>query len=389
MFDTSNIKFMKNFNNNPNKIEITVPGRVNLIGEHTDYNNGFVLPAAISLSINGKALKRHDNIIRVYSLDLNEEKTFPISDNYAPDNSWTDYIKGVIIELNKIKPLKYGVDAVFKSEIPMGSGLSSSAAFELINAKLLSYINGINLSNKELALLCQKAENNFIGVKCGIMDQFAIALGLEDSALFLDTLTLKYEPVKLNLKTKKIVISNTNKPRKLSASKYNERREECETAVEIIKNIEPKIKSLRDVNRGLLTKAKEKLSENLFKRARHIVEENQRVIDSVKYLKEGNILKFGKLMTESHKSLKNLYEVSCFELDTLAEEFIKYPGVIGSRMTGAGFGGCTVSIIEEDNVSDILNKIDKTYTEKTGLSAEHYIVDAVDGTKIIYPKGVN
>jgi galactokinase len=314
---------------------------------------------------------------------MNEEKKIPISDNYEKNGDWSDYIKGVIIELSRIKPLKYGVDVAFKSEVPMGSGLSSSAAFELINAKLLSYVNDIELSNKELALLSQRAENNFIGVKCGIMDQFAVALGEQDAALFLDTMTLDYEVVKLNLNNYKIVISNTNKPRQLSDSKYNERRAECEQVVSIFNKLNPEIKSLRDVNINFLESNKTHLDTVLYKRAKHVISENKRVLDSVKFLKSGSLNKFGELMVESHNSLRNLYEVSCKELDTLVDEFVKYDGVLGSRMTGAGFGGCTVSIINNSSIDEIIKKVDMVYQDKTGLKAEHYIVDAESGVRII------
>ncbi len=383
MFDTVEISILKDFEKREDSITIIAPGRVNLIGEHTDYNNGFVFPAAISLAIYGKALKRNDAVVNVYSIDMNEEKKIPISDNYEKNGDWSDYIKGVIIELSRIKPLKYGVDVAFKSEVPMGSGLSSSAAFELINAKLLSYVNDIELSNKELALLCQRAENNFIGVKCGIMDQFAVALGEQDAALFLDTMTLDYEVVKLNLNNYKIVISNTNKPRQLSDSKYNERRAECEQVVSIFNKLNPEIKSLRDVNINFLESNKTHLDTVLYKRAKHVISENKRVLDSVKFLKSGSLNKFGELMVESHNSLRNLYEVSCKELDTLVDEFVKYDGVLGSRMTGAGFGGCTVSIINNSSIDEIIKKVDMVYQDKTGLKAEHYIVDAESGVRII------
>ncbi len=382
MFSINDISIFNNHSKS-NIINLISPGRVNLIGEHTDYNNGFVLPAAISLFITAKAVKRNDNKINVYSVDMNEKRSFLLSEKYKKEGTWVDYIKGVIIELNKIKLLKYGVDVAFKSNLPMGSGLSSSAAFELINAKLFSYINEINLSNKELALLCQKAENNFIGVNCGIMDQFAVALGEKGSALFLDTMTLDYEIINLNLDNYKIVISNTNKPRKLSESAYNKRRKECETVVSIIKESNKNINSLRDVTMDILKSYREKIDNVLYKRAQHVIEENNRVIESINSLKKRDLKKFGELMVKSHFSLRDLYEVSCKELDTLVEEFIKYNEVIGSRMTGAGFGGCTVSIVKKENLTELLEKISEVYNKKIGLKVEHYIVDAVDGVKVV------
>ncbi len=367
-------------------IELRSPGRVNLIGEHTDYNDGFVFPAAINLEIKGVAKPRNDSKINVFSMDFNELVSFELSEELKKERNWSDYIKGVINELKNVGEVKRGADIVFKSNLPVGSGLSSSAAFEVINALLFSKINDINLSPVDIALLCQKAENNFVGVNCGIMDQFAVALGKNDSAIFLDTKTLDYEIVPLNMNEYKIIISNTNKPRELSSSAYNERRKQCEKAVEILKKNGYKINSLRDVKSKDLSKIKKLLPEINFKRVKHVVEENERVLKSVNLLKDGKIKDFGKLLNQSHTSLKNFYEVSCKELDILVEEALKIEGTIGSRMTGAGFGGCTVSIVKEQSINNFIEIVGKKYYERTGLKPDFYVSEAVNGAEIFQIK---
>ncbi len=378
-------KFKELFSQNPT-LELRSPGRVNLIGEHTDYNDGFVFPAAINLEIKGVTKPRNNSKVNLFSMDFNELKSFDLSQELKKDESWSDYIKGVINELKKVGKVKRGADVVFKSNLPVGSGLSSSAAFEVINALLFSKINDIELNNVEIALLSQKAENNFVGVNCGIMDQFAVALGEKGSAIFLDTKNLDYEIVPLNMKGYKIIISNTNKPRELSSSAYNERREQCEEAVEILKKNGYKINSLRDVKSKDLREIKKLLPEINFKRVKHVVEENERVLKSVKLLKDGEIKEFGKLLNQSHSSLKNLYEVSCKELDILIEEALKIEGTIGSRMTGAGFGGCTVSIVKEQSINNFIEVVCKNYYEKTGLEADFYVSEAVNGAEIFQIK---
>ncbi len=376
-------KFKDVFSREPN-IELRSPGRVNLIGEHTDYNDGFVFPAAINLEIRGLAAVRDDSRVNVYSMDFNEFKSFDINNDLKKEGSWIDYIKGVIVELKKTGKITKGADIVYNSNLPVGSGLSSSAAFEVINAILFSKINDIDLSLREIALLSQRAENKFIGVNCGIMDQFSIALGKKDSALFLDTKTLNYEIVSLNMKGYKIVISNTNKPRELSSSAYNERREQCETAVSILKKNNYDISSLRDLNSSQLKEISSILPEINFKRVKHVVEENERVLKSVEYLKSGALKSFGKLLNESHKSLRDYYEVSCNELDILVEEAMKIEGTLGSRMTGAGFGGCTISIVKEDMIEDFVENVGRNYLKRTGLKADFYISEAVNGAEIFF-----
>ena len=375
--------FNSKFKSNDELIYIRAPGRVNLIGEHTDYNNGFVFPAAVNLEIYGIACKRDDSVIQVYSEDFQELKKFDTSLEIKKEDSWLDYIKGVIEELKEIVEIKYGSDIACTSTLPVDSGLSSSAAFEFANALLFSDINSIEISREDLALLCQRAENNYIGVNCGIMDQFAVGLGEEDSALFLDTMKMEYELVNLRLSGHKMIIGNTGKPRTLADSAYNTRRKECETAVSILKNNNDKIGSLRDVDIEMLRKNKDLFEENIYKRALHVVEENKRVLDSVAFLKEKDLKNFGKLMIRSHESLRDLYEVSCRELDVMVEEALSIDGVLGSRMTGAGFGGCTISLIEENSVVAFVDKVGRNYKKETGLEPEFYVVDAVNGVEII------
>ncbi len=366
-------------------IYLRSPGRVNLIGEHTDYNDGFVFPVAINLEIKGIAAKRDDSKVRVFSLDYNELKEFDLKEPVKKENNWTDYIKGVVSELNKIKPLNFGADIIYKSNLPVSSGLSSSAAFELINSILFASINNIKMNKKEFALLCQRAENNFIGVKCGIMDQFAVSVGEKNSAIFLDTKTLEHKIVPLNMENHSFIISNTNKPRELSDSAYNERRGECEKAVEIINGLQPKkIKSLRDIDNKTLNSLENDFTDRIaFKRAKHVVEENRRVLDAVDSLVKNDLAKFGKLMILSHESLKNLYDVSCFELDILVDEALKIKGVSGSRMTGAGFGGCTISLIHNNYIDEFIDTVGKKYEEKTSLTPDFYITVPVNGAEIL------
>ena len=375
--------FKNRFKSINDLIYIRAPGRVNLIGEHTDYNNGFVFPAAVNLEIYGIACKRDDSVIQAYSEDFQELKNFDVIQEIKKEDSWIDYIKGVINELKDIGEIKYGADIVFKSTLPIGSGLSSSAAFEFANALLFSDINSIKISRKELALLCQRAENNFIKVNCGIMDQFAVGLCREGSALFLDTMSLEYEIVDLNMSAHKMIIGNTGKPRTLADSAYNTRRKECESALSILKKNNDQIGSLRDVDIDMLRENKGLFEENIYKRAEHVVEENKRVLDSIVFLKEKDLENFGKLMIRSHESLRDLYEVSCRELDLMVEEALSIDGVVGSRMTGAGFGGCTISLIKENSVDMFIDKVGSNYEKGTGLKPEFYVVDAVNGAEII------
>jgi len=383
MYQTLISQFKQVFSYETDFIKLRAPGRVNLIGEHTDYNNGFVLPAAINLEIKGLAAPRKDNRVNIFSMDYGEMKYFNLDQIQKDDTAWTNYIKGVARELEDLATLNTGADIVFKSNLPLNSGLSSSAAFEVINALLLARINQIDLSKSEVALLCQRAENNFVGVNCGIMDQFAVALAKKDKALFIDTQDLQYKNIDLNLADHKIILINTNKPRTLADSAYNERRKECENAVSVCAQESPDIMSLRDVEEDLLKSCKVRMSDTVYRRAKHVIKENNRVLESIKQLQSGNLEQFGQLMNESHYSLKDLYEVSCLELDVLVEEALKIDGVVGSRMTGAGFGGCTVSLVHNDQTEKFKTEVSREYLKRTNINADIYVTTAESGAQIL------
>jgi galactokinase len=373
----------------PSQKEISIffsPGRVNLIGEHTDYNGGYVFPCALSYGTYLAARDIESKVVRFATLNFDYRCEIPFDRlDEKMGNEWVNYPLGVIDEFRKAGVLiTEGVELLFSGNIPDGAGLSSSASIETVTAAFFNEKYGASkLDRKELALLCQKAENNFVGVNCGIMDQFAAVMGKQNHAIFLNCDNLEYELVPLSIKGYKLVISNTNKKRKLTDSKYNERRGECDKAVEYLNKIRP----LR--NLGELTLADfNRLAGNIpdstvRKRARHVVSEDQRCMDAVEALKSNDIIKFGSLMNASHNSLRYDYEVTGVELDTLVDEARKIQGVIGSRMTGAGFGGCTVSLVNENSIGKFIADVSAGYAAKTALKADFYVADVGDGTKKI------
>lgn len=359
------------------------PGRVNLIGEHTDYNGGHVFPCALTIGTYGVVRKREDRVLRFYSMNFEQLGVITSSlDELKPDPAadWTNYPKGVIWAFGeKGMPITQGMDLLLYGNIPNGSGLSSSASVEVLTGYILKDLYGCQVTNQDIALIGQYSENKFNGVNCGIMDQFAIAMGKKDHAIFLDTATLEYTYAPIVLKDAKIVISCSNKKRGLGDSKYNERRAECEKALEELQQFAG-IKSLGELSEEEFEKYKGAIKdEDRKKRAKHAVYENQRTIHAVEALKNGDIEQFGKLMNESHVSLRDDYEVTGIELDTLAEEAWKVDGVIGSRMTGAGFGGCSVSIVKNDAVDTFIEQVGKAYLEKIGYAADFYVVEIGDG----------
>lgn len=361
------------------------PGRVNLIGEHTDYNGGNVFPCAINFGTYAVAAKRADNKVRMYS--MNFENIGVIEFNIdelvnVKEHDWVNYPKGVIWALNeKGFFIDKGFDVIFFGNIPNGAGLSSSASLEVLTGVVLRDLFGLELDNQEIVLLSQKAENQFIGVNCGIMDQFAVAMGKKDKAIFLDTNKLDYEYVNFNLDGIKIVIANTNKRRGLADSKYNERRSECEMAVDELKAVTDLI-SLGELDEDEFEKHSGAIDSDIRrKRAKHAVYENRRTIKAVSVLKDNNIKEFGLLMNASHESLKNDYEVTGIELDTLVKYAQEAEGVIGSRMTGAGFGGCTISLVKDEYVQDFINTVGPKYKETIGYDATFYVVEVGDGAK--------
>lgn len=363
------------------------PGRVNLIGEHTDYNGGHVFPCALTMGTYATVRKREDNILNFYSVNFDELGILSTSlDNltYSQRDNWTNYPKGVIWALKEEGyDIQTGFDIVFTGTIPNGAGLSSSASLEVLTAFILNDIFKFNLDLTKMALIGQKAENKYVGVNCGIMDQFAIANGKKDNAIFLDTATLECEYAPINLTDAKIVIMNSNKKRGLGDSKYNERRAECERGLADLQK-ELDIKTL-----GELTEEKYETNKHLIesevvqKRVKHAVYENQRTIKAVKALKENDLELFGKLMILSHESLRSDYEVTGIELDTLVEEALKQKGVIGARMTGAGFGGCAVSIVKTNEIDNFIKNVEEGYRAKIGYNPDFYVVEIGDGPKLL------
>ena len=359
------------------------PGRVNLIGEHTDYNGGHVFPCALTIGTYGAVRKRNDNKLRFYSMNFEHLNVIESSlDDLTPRKNagWTNYPKGVMWALReKGYEIPCGIDLMLFGNIPNGSGLSSSASVEVLTGYILNDLFDLGISNQDLALLGQFSENNFNGVNCGIMDQFAIAMGKKDHAIFLDTADLSFEYAPIKLEGAKIVISCSNKKRGLGDSKYNERRAECEEALEEIRQ-KVKVDSLGDLSEEQFEEVKDAIKDaTRQKRAKHAVYENQRTIKAVQALKANDIELFGKLMNASHVSLRDDYEVTGIELDTLVEEAWKVEGVIGSRMTGAGFGGCTVSIVKDDAVDTFIEKVGTAYKAAIGYAADFYVVQIGDG----------
>lgn len=359
------------------------PGRVNMIGEHTDYNGGHVFPCALTIGTYGVARKRNDDKLRFYSMNFESlgvlESTI-VDLKPEKEADWTHYPKGVIWAFGeKGMQVDTGMDLVLFGNIPNGSGLSSSASVEVLTGYILKDLFGFAVTNQDLALIGQYSENKFNGVNCGIMDQFAIAMGKAEHAIFLDTATLNYEYAPIKLSGAKIVISCSNKKRGLGDSKYNERRGECESALAQIGEVIG-INSLGDLSEEQFEEYKSAIKDEVCrKRAKHAVYENQRTIKAVAALKENDLKTFGELMNASHVSLRDDYEVTGVELDTLVEEAWKVEGVIGSRMTGAGFGGCTVSIVKDEAVDTFIKQVGDAYQKKIGYAADFYVVEIGDG----------
>ena len=360
------------------------PGRVNLIGEHTDYNGGHVFPCALTLGTYAVARKREDNVLRFFSVNFEKDGIYTSSlEDLVPSKQagWTNYPKGVMWAFEKRDyHVTSGLDIVIGGNIPNGSGLSSSASLEVLTGLVLRDMFGLDhITNQELALIGQDSENNFNGMNCGIMDQFASAMGKKDCAIFLDTATLKFEYAPLQLENAKIVITNSNVKHSLVNSAYNERRSQCETALAQLQKVRD-IKTLGDLTEEEFEEIKDAITDPICqKRAKHAVYENIRTIKAVEALKANDLATFGKLMNASHTSLQYDYEVSCDEIDVLVSAAWEIPGVIGSRITGGGFGGCTVSLVENDKVDTFKEVVGKTYTEKTGLHADFYIVSCGEG----------
>lgn len=366
------------------------PGRINLIGEHTDYNGGHVFPAAITLGTYGAARKRDDKLMRFYSANFEDKGIIEVAlDNlvFAKEDNWTNYPKGVVKFLQEAgHKIDSGFDLYVFGNIPNGSGLSSSASLELLMGIVAEELFGLKLERLDLVKIGKQTENEFIGVNSGIMDQFAIGMGADKKAIYLDTNTLEYDLVPLDLGDNVIVIMNTNKRRELADSKYNERRAECEKAVEEL-NVLLNIKTLGELDAQTFDEYSYLIKDdNRIKRARHAIWENQRTLQARQALEAGELEQFGRLVNASHVSLEHDYEVTGLELDTLAHTAWEQEGVLGARMTGAGFGGCGIAIVAKDKVDAFTENVGKVYTEKIGYAPAFYIAEIAGGSRVLSRK---
>ena len=363
------------------------PGRINLIGEHTDYNGGHVFPAAISLGTYGAARKRDDQLLRFFSGNFEEKGIIevPLENlHFEPEHNWTNYPKGVLHFLQKAGyTIDRGMDVYVYGNIPNGSGLSSSASLELLTGVIAEKLFDLQLERLDLVKIGKLTENEFIGVNSGIMDQFAIGMGADQRAIYLDTNTLEYDLVPLDLKDNVVVIMNTNKRRELADSKYNERRAECEKAVEEL-NRKLSITTLGELDEWSFDEYSYLIEdENRLKRARHAVLENQRTLQAMAALRAGNLEKFGRLMNASHVSLEHDYEVTGLELDTLVHTAWEQEGVLGARMTGAGFGGCAIALVGKDAVESFKENVGRKYQEVVGYAPSFYIAEVAGGSRVL------
>ena len=377
--------FLEAYNHEAEKVYFS-PGRVNLIGEHTDYNGGHVFPCALSFGTNLLLAANDQKALRFKSLNMPEIIRLPLDQLLTPlpNNSWVNYPLGCIAQFIKRGfKLEQGYDILIWGNVPAGAGLSSSAAIEVVTACAFNDIFGAGYDRTELAKIGQLSEHEFAGVNCGIMDQFASAQGKKDHAIYLDCATLDFELVPVKLEGVKVVISNTHSPHKLDSGAYNARVAECKLAVEQLRTVRPNLQALAELSEAEFEEIKSAITDKVaLMRATHVVGECQRTIDAVAALKAGDLTKFGQLMNASHVSLRDNYEVTGLHLDTLAEEAWKIDGVIGSRMTGGGFGGCTVSLVRDEAIPTFIEKVGAAYLEKTGIKADFYIAEIGDGVHV-------
>jgi galactokinase len=365
--------FEKYGNRNDKPVLFFSPGRVNLIGEHTDYNGGFVFPCALNYGTYLLIRKIKGNTLKFSTINFNDDSEAELKGLFLnTGKKWINYPLGVINEFIKKGIKLSGLEFLYYGDVPNGAGLSSSASIEMVTAVALNDFFDAAFSTLDLVKMSQKAENEFVGMNCGIMDQFAVGFGKKDHAIFLNCDTLFYENVPLILTDCSLIITNTNKRRGLTDSKYNERRSECDKAVELLQLYKP-IRNLSELNTGEISILEKYIKDPVIrKRAKHVISENGRVIEAVSVLKQNNIIRFGELMNQSHDSLKDDYEVTGAELDTLVYEGRKLPGVIGTRMTGAGFGGCTISIVRKADSAKFMTALSTIYQKKTGLVPDFY-----------------
>jgi len=357
------------------------PGRVNLIGEHTDYNDGFVMPVAINFSTWVTLYSLDEHRLEFKSDSFRDQAVLDLDHlQISPRGDWSDYPIGVALMLTRLGYELKGARLIISTEVPIGSGLSSSAALEVATAVSLTTHSDITIDPVELALLCQRAENEFVGARVGIMDQFASIFGKVNKALLLDCRSLEFRQLPLSNKTQ-LVICNTMVKHELASSAYNERRTQCEEGVARLKPLIPNVRALRDVSSAQLEANRKALPELIYRRCKHVVTENERVLAAADALDQDDLDRFGQLMNQSHESLRVDYEVSCTELDLLVEIARKVPGVLGARMTGGGFGGCTVNLVDRDSVEQFKDTVSTAYQESTGLNPEIYVCSAVNGAE--------
>jgi galactokinase len=376
-------KFQELYNTTPQTIT-KGPGRVDLMGIHTDYNEGYVLPVAISFEVLAAGRLRDDKIVRAYSSNFDTRVEFSLDDMaFDKINTWSNYLRGMLTFLKEADVELRGADIAVEGNVPVGASLSSSAAIEMAIGTLFQTMLGFKMSGPDMALTGQKAENRFVGVNSGIMDQFISRLGEKDHALFLDCRTLDYELVPLDTGQVKIIICDTMKRRGLVDSEYNTRRSQCEEAVKLLSQWIPNVKALRDVTIEDFAKYADRLPEDVKKRARHVISENTRVLASRDALKEGRIEDLGKLMNQGHDSARDDYEVSCFELDAMVEATRSAPGALCGRLCGAGFGGATVSLVHEDYLEEFMKVVPERYKQKTGIEPRLFACTAENGAGMI------
>lgn len=373
-----NEQFKTTFGTDPQKVVLS-PGRINIIGEHIDYNHGFVLPAAIDKYICFAISKNETQDCRIVSLDLNDEYQFNIQDKVAPiSKNWVNYFLGVFHQVQD--KIDSGFDIVFSSTIPIGAGLSSSAALECGFLYGLNYFFGLGLDKKQIAKMGQKAEHTFAGVNCGIMDQFASVFGKENQVIFLDCDTLEHQYAPADFGDYTLLLLNTNVKHNLQTSEYNNRRKECEAGIGIIQNKFPEVSNFREAKMEMVEELKEEMGDVVYRRSRFVVGEISRIQELVKSLKENDFENVGQLMTATHYGLSKDYEVSCEELDFLVEHVLQEEGVLGARVMGGGFGGCTINLLKKTEVEKIIEKLSKAYLEKFGIELTPYQVSVSEGT---------
>lgn len=377
--------FIEQFGSGRPLLIATAPGRVNLIGEHTDYNEGYVLPMAIEFQVTMAGRPRNDDLVTIYAADYQQKVMFSLAGpiEYDREKPWSNYLRGVCRVLQEQGIKLQGMEVAFAGTIPQGAGLSSSAAVEVATALLALELSGFHLTQLEIARLCQRAENEFVGMNCGIMDQFASIMGKKDHAIFLDCRTFDFEHIPLDLGKYRILVCHSGVKHQLVTSEYNRRRQNCLEGVAVMKQHFPEIRALRDLSPRKLEQYRTEMSNEVYRRCYHIVTENQRVLDSLLALRRGDLTEFGRLMNQSHDSQRDYYEVSCREVDLLVELARQIPGVLGTRLTGGGFGGCTVNLVEAAAVPRFKSEVCRVYQERTGIEPRIFLCQPAAGAQVM------